>query len=262
MKLNQKLYRTLNNPVETQNINGKVVEIHYMNDTPYLSRYAGKGHFVIWSSDGVGFKLLVERDYYLTMNELHSAKTNELWLKFYSDVHNVRKTLFIKIMLPLIAFILAVMVLFGLVEQLREYQMPILIGSLILMLVVNMFQSNLLRKKIDESRTRTINGIEELLGKDDFERLVKLQNDFFERYFKFEEPAVQDEKEEKNEVQEADFQQIASDNEINSKEDPKDDYEKLTVAKLKELAKEKNIVGYSTLKKAELIELLKKNEEV
>ena len=67
--------------------------------------------------------------------------------------------------------------------------MPVLIGVLVVMLVLNMFQSQLLKKKIDEVRAKTIEEIETTLGKEQFQELVRLQNDFYENYFKFEEPA-------------------------------------------------------------------------
>lgn len=191
MKLNVKMYKTLTNPIEVQNVNGKTIEVHYMNDTPYLSRYAGRGHFVIWSSDGVGYKLLVEKEYYNTLKPLHSEQTNALWLSFYEQVHKIRRSLFFKIMLPMLIGILAVMMVFSFVPALRDrnLQMPVLIGVLVVMLVLNMFQSQLLKKKIDEVRAKTIEEIETTLGKEKFQELVRLQNDFYENYFKFEEPA-------------------------------------------------------------------------
>ena len=43
-----------------------------------------------------------------------------------------------------------------------------------------------------------------------------------------------------------------------SKGESKEDYSKMTVAELKKLAKEKNVEGYTTMKKAELISALEK----
>lgn len=255
MKLNVKMYKTLNNPVETQHINGKNVEIHYMNDTPYLSRYAGRGHFVIWASDGQGYKLLVERDYYNTLKPLHSADTNALWLQFYESVHNVRRNLFYKLMLPLIIGVLILMSVFAAVEPLQKYQSTVLIVALILMLIFNMFQSNMLKRKVDEIRSETIDTIKDVLGEELFSELVKKQNEFYENYFKFEE--------EKTTIAVAEIEETTEDEVIEEVEvvNEKVDYNNLTVAELKELAKQKEIVGYSTMKKAELVSALEQTEE-
>jgi hypothetical protein len=65
MKLNPKIYKQLTQePFDTQEINGKIVEFHYLNDTPYLFQFASKGRFAIWTSDGNNFKVLVEKRYY------------------------------------------------------------------------------------------------------------------------------------------------------------------------------------------------------
>ncbi len=191
MKLNVKIYQTLNNPVEIQQLDGKEVEIHYMNDTPYLSRFAGRGNFAIWTSDGQGFKLLVERDYYNNLKDLHSPKINTLWINFYESVHTLRRNLFLKMMLPMLAVVFVAMFLFATIGVLQPYQTPVLIAALVLMLVFNMFQSSLLRRKVDEYRTNTIDGIKNILGAEKFEELVKNQNKFYENYFKFEEPVEQ-----------------------------------------------------------------------
>jgi hypothetical protein len=64
MKLQYAIFKQLNEPTETQQTDGKTVEIHSMNNTRYLSRFAGKGQFAVWTSDSKSYKLLVEDGYY------------------------------------------------------------------------------------------------------------------------------------------------------------------------------------------------------
>ena len=59
----------------------------------------------------------------------------------------------------------------------------------------------------------------------------------------------------------SEFVKITNDKKDDKKEVKKDkevDYSKMTVAELKDLAKDKNISGYTTMKKAELVAALEK----
>ncbi len=61
MKLNSKVYKQLTNePFEKHEINGKTVEFHYMDDTPFLTQFASRGRFAVWTSDGNDYKVLIE----------------------------------------------------------------------------------------------------------------------------------------------------------------------------------------------------------
>lgn len=53
MKLNAKIYKQLTNePFDSQQINGKTVEFHYMDNSPFLAQFASRGRFAVWTSDG------------------------------------------------------------------------------------------------------------------------------------------------------------------------------------------------------------------
>lgn len=247
MKLNYKVYQTLTEPVETQEADGRVIEIHYMNDTNYLARYAGRGQFSVWTSDGKLFKLLIEKGYYEALKPLFDAKVNGIWITFFEQVQKIRMNVFRKILMPILLAALVVVSVFSFVPQLADFRMYVLLAMLVIILFINVFQSSYMRRKVEGVRTVAVTDIKDHLGQELFQDLVKRQEKYYEEYFKFEdkvEPAVEEPKADVLEVEEVEPT-------LERKE-----LETLTVAELKELAKEKEITGYSSLKKAELIDAI------
>lgn len=193
MKLNNKIYQTLTNPVEVQDANGKRVEIHYMNDTTYLSRYASRGQFSVWTSNGEDFRLLIEKGFYEEIQPLYSGSINAIWIEFFQAVNTIRNNLFRKIVLPVLGVAFLVVILFSLVPQLGDFRIYALLAMLVVVLFINIFQSSYMRKKVEEARTVAVTGIKDHLGTNQFQELVEKQNKYYENYFKFEEDALPEE---------------------------------------------------------------------
>ena len=164
MKLNPKIYRTLTNPVETQEVNGTTVDIHHMNETNYLARYAGQGQFAVWTSDGRGYKLMIERDYFETLRPLYSPKVNGIWIRFYERAGKVRNDIFFKLIGPVLLLALAAIIVFATVPALKAYQTIVLIVTLGLVLVVNIAQSTLMKRGVEKARVEAVTEIKDEVG--------------------------------------------------------------------------------------------------
>lgn len=187
MKLQYAIFKQLNEPKETQQAEGKTVEIHSMNNTRYLSRFAGKGQFAVWTSDSKSYKLLVEDGYYKVMKDLYSKRVNQVWIRFYEQADKVRFGLLYKMVFPMIALSMVLAVLFSTVEALSDYQNYALIGILAVVLITNMLQTSIMRKKVEGARSEAVKDIKHIVGEARFNELLEQQGKYYEDYFKFEE---------------------------------------------------------------------------
>jgi len=187
MKLQYAIFKQLNDPKETQQAEGKTVEIHSMNNTRYLSRFAGKGQFAVWTSDSKSYKLLVEDGYYKVMKDLYSKRVNQVWIRFYEQADKVRFGLLYKMVFPMIALSMVLAVLFSTVEALSDYQNYALIGILAVVLITNMLQTSIMRKKVEGARSEAVKDIKHIVGEARFNELLEQQGKYYEDYFKFEE---------------------------------------------------------------------------
>lgn len=185
MKLNFKMYKKIENePFLTQNIDGKKVDFHYMDDTPFLFQYASKGRFAIWASDGNNYKVIIESKYYETMKDFYSEKVNQIWIRFLERVGSINQKV-------TRMFIIPVMILFAAVAFItsmffEEYLTQVFLGLLVVIIVTNVFQNKNVSKKVREENLNAQNEIRNLLGNKRFEELIQDQQSHYEEYFKFE----------------------------------------------------------------------------
>ena len=186
MKLNSKVYKQLTNePFEKQEINGKTVEFHYMDDTPFLSQFASRGRFAVWTSDGNDYKVLIESTYYDALKPFYEYDVNVIWLSFLDKVSSISKKINMWFIIPTLAlYAIGAILTFIFFE---EYTLQILLGLIIVVFISNMVQSKVVNQKVRAENQMTQDLIRQHLGQSKFDELVKAQEEHYQQYFKFEE---------------------------------------------------------------------------
>ena len=90
-KLNIKLFKQITGePIEVQQTDKGVVEIHSLNNSVLYDEYISKGKFFFWCSDGNVFRLVIEEGYYETLKDFFVPKVNEQWIRYYDETDAVR----------------------------------------------------------------------------------------------------------------------------------------------------------------------------
>lgn len=194
MKLNYKVYKKLvNEPFETQTVDGRTIEFHYMNDTPFLLRFASRGRFAIWTSDGKNYKVLIEKTYFEALKEFYEPKLNEIWVTFLERITRVSRKINM-------FFIIPTLILYGVVALVAsvyfsDRMFQILIGLVIVVVIGNVVQGKVVNKKIQQENYNAQNQIRDFVGIEKFDELVKAQEEHYKTYFKFEEEPKKDSEE-------------------------------------------------------------------
>lgn len=186
MKLNSKVYKQLTNePFEKHEINGKTVEFHYMDDTPFLTQFASRGRFAVWTSDGKDYKVLIESTYYEALKPFYEYDVNVIWLSFLDNVSIISKKINMLFIIPtLLLYAIGAILTFVFFEA---YTLQILLGLIIIVFISNMVQSKVVNSKVRAENQKTQDLIREHIGQANFDELVKAQEEHYQKYFKFEE---------------------------------------------------------------------------
>jgi len=184
MKLNFKVYKQLTtDPFLTQEIDGKIIEFHYMNETPFLYQYASRGRFAIWTSDGTNYRVLIEKTYYEALEDFYQVEVNKIWLGFLEGVSKLSKKINSWFIIPTLVLYV---VIAGLATYLfKDYTLQILLGMIVLVVLSNMLQGRMVNKKVREENLKAQDLIRQQIGNERFESLIKAQEDHYQEYFKF-----------------------------------------------------------------------------
>ncbi|WP_035345451.1 Rho termination factor N-terminal domain-containing protein [Haploplasma modicum] len=274
MKMNNKVFKYLTGePFLVQELNGKQVELHYMNDTPFLQQYVPRGRFYIWSSDGRNYKLLIEKGFYEKMDYFFKEEINEVWLNYLDEISEMNSKMSRIFLLGSMGLSLVIIVLATLFLPEDKLFLGI-IAALVITFIGNAIHSRKANAQMREKNDKAQMQIKELLTEEGFRKLLKDQEEYMKEYFKFEEDEeveVLDDEEvlEIEENAQAEDQILEEENiqeevEVEVIEKPKAkkiNYEAMTVAELKDMARSMELKGYSSLTKQDLIKLIKKNNK-
>ncbi|MCL2521739.1 MAG: hypothetical protein FWE36_02650 [Erysipelotrichales bacterium] len=189
VKINERYYAKITSePFEVQEIDGKNIELHKMNENSFYAQFANQGRFFFWSTkDSVNYKLVIEYGYYEAMKALYTKEINLIWLAYYEESEKARKRIFTKIVLPvLIVYVILTLLLFTLLDD-DTHRMIALIGSLAFVFIGSRFLSSSMRRKFMAQHVETMDKIKKVLGKKQFEKLADIQDKYRRNFFKIEE---------------------------------------------------------------------------
>jgi len=188
MKLNTRVYKKLTGePYEVQDIDGRLVEFHKMDDSPFLFQYASKGRFAIWASDGVNYKVLIESTYHDAMREFYSEGVNRIWLDFLERIGAINKRINTLFIIPTILFYMVIA--FFASAYLQDQIFVVLLVLLGVIIVTNSVQNRIVSKRVREENTKAQDAIRNLIGSAEFDRLIHAQERHYQTYFQFKDKA-------------------------------------------------------------------------
>ncbi len=200
MKLNPKIYHQLTNePVETQTVNGKKVEFHYMDETPFLFQFASRGRFAVWTSDGNDYRVLIESKYHRALSDFYTVEVNEIWLSFLERVSKLSRKMNMMFLIPTVILYIAVGFLASI--YLPNDIWSVIFAMVVLVIFSNIFQSRIINKRVRLENNMAQDQIRQSIGNEKFNNLVDAQEKHYKEYFKFDEEAVQPSTEEINEIE-------------------------------------------------------------
>jgi ABC-type multidrug transport system fused ATPase/permease subunit len=182
MKLNQKLFNQIvSEPYETQTFDDKVIEIHFMNDTPFLEKYASKARFSLWSSNGNTYKLLLEKSYYEHMKAFYSVEVNTIWLQFLENVTTTNKKISFSFSFPIL--VLYIIVAFVSTVYFQDQIALFFLFVIALVFYSNTIQNKKIKQNIATQNEKTQVLIKEVLGEKAYSQLVLSQETHYKSFF-------------------------------------------------------------------------------
>ena len=183
MKYNEKqFYQSVTEPFEVQEMeDGAKVGLHYMNDEPFFMDNINKGSFSVWScGDAKNYKIFIEKGDYEITKDLFTQDINQIWINFLTRIDKMKKKYVLCIMLPMLAVILAGLVLLSILFPNKAW---ILVVALAAVVILSLVPSALLSRKMQIENVKAAAEVREKVGLEKFKQIVEDQDKYMEKFY-------------------------------------------------------------------------------
>ncbi|MBN3491100.1 hypothetical protein JV173_06165 [Acholeplasma equirhinis] len=208
MKMLPKDYnKAVGEPFRVEDYRGAKLEMYYLDDRPDYAVFARRGRFSVWTSDGVNYRLFVDKGYYEAVKGLYQNEVNDIWLDFTNKIYGAQKKLSNFYMLINAGLFVLLMILAYVLQAL----VPDMVNDLFLYSTIVLFiaifatgslQQKKLKKLVEEENRTATNLIRQTIGENAFQEILDGQEAYYKQYFQ---PAADEEAE-------AEVEQIESEN--------------------------------------------------
>lgn len=193
MKLNPKLFKQISGKlIETQQFDHTRVEFYSLNESHLYDRYATRGRFVVWTSDGEIYKVLVEEGYFDLMTPFYQKAVNQIWIDFLESVGRTNKRINRMFLIPMMLLysIAAVVSSIYFPERLMEF----LLAMIVVVFVGNFIQNKVVRNQITKANVETQKKIKDFLGEKTFDEMIIQQQTYYNNFFKTDESSEKEDR--------------------------------------------------------------------
>ena len=189
MKMLPKDYaKAVGTPFRTEDYKGAVLEMYYLNDRNDFHKFASRGRFSVWTSDGVNYRLFVEKGYYEAVPDLYKNEVNDIWLDFTNSIYAAQRKMSRTYMTVSMIVLLVVLGVSMLLNQFIPEQANNIFLAAMVVLFIGLFvssnrQQKRLRTLVSEENKNATQLIKDTLGEASFQNILDAQEAYYQKYF-------------------------------------------------------------------------------
>ncbi len=185
-------------PFRVEEYKGAKLEMYYLDDRSDYAKFASRGRFSVWTSDGVGYRLFVDKGYYNAVSGLYRNDVNDIWLDFTNNIYGEQKRLSNRYMM--VSFILLFVILgasFLIQEFFPQIGQDTFLYSMVFLFIGLFFSSSMQQKKlkalVQEENAKATSLIRQAVGEENFQDILNAQEKYYQEYFNVEPDPVDEE---------------------------------------------------------------------
>lgn len=184
--------KAVGTPFRVEKYKDATLEMYYLNDRNDFYKFAQRGRFSVWTSDGVNYRLFVEKGYYEAVPNLYKNEVNDIWLDFTNSIYGAQRKMSRKYMMVSMIVLLVVLGASMLLQTLWAEQANNIFLAAMVVLFIGLFvssngQQKRLRSLVQEENKKATELIKNELGEAAFQEILDNQEKYYQKYFNTEE---------------------------------------------------------------------------